>query len=59
MQSPREDIGRWMQMRVIDGMSEKECASLRADPRVKGRSGHKVSGSSEPLSEEDAYGGSR
>lgn len=49
----------WMQMRVTDGMSERECASLRADRRGKGRSGHKVSGSSEPLSEEDARGGSR
>lgn len=55
MQSPREDIGCWMQMGVIDGMSEKECASRRADPRVKGKSGHKLSGSSEPLSEEDAH----
>lgn len=45
--------------RVTDGMSEKECTSLRADLRVKGRSGHKLPGSSEPLSEEVASGGSR
>lgn len=40
MWSPREETGWWMQMRELQmACLRKECANLRTDPGLKGRSG--------------------